>query len=354
MNLKRDVPEPSVRPKEPLTAATPRWRKLLRFSLFGGLLALFALVAAATLSYRRQSRERAEMMVEATFFDHHGKKIRYVLTGTDKPGPTIVILSGMVASLEQWDDVQPVLSQVAPVLTYDRGGYGLSDEPVAYDADSQAEELADLATMKAVKLPLVVVAFSSSALIARAFTRLHPELLGGLVFLDPNNPEQIIGSTLRETYKRRTLYERRALSTLIQRFLGLRSAAAEVTAAHPTPAQYRASQILSFTSHWEATLGEGRAIAQSAQESLLDWKKVKAPITLLSVSNGSASGETKRRDELYRQFVAVSGARFVNPSGFSHDQIPSDPQLRPYIVEAITSVVNETRAKARPNASPAP
>ncbi|MEO8904565.1 MAG: hypothetical protein ABI627_23865 [Polyangiaceae bacterium] len=52
--------------------------------------------------------------------------------------------------------------------------------------------------------------------------------------------------------------------------------------------------------------------------------------------------------------MAVSGARFVNPTGFSHGRVASDPQLLPYIFEAITSVVNETRAKPLPSGSPAP
>jgi len=326
-------------------------RRLWRIAVRAGAALLVFLSVAALAAHIRQARERAEISVGQNFFDDGGRKIRYRLEGADKPGPTIVILNGFLGCLEQWDDAQPVLSQIAPVLTYDRGGYGLSDQPAAYDANAQAEEMVDMLKVKGVRAPFVVVAFSSSALIARAFARLHPDLLAGLVFLDPTNPEQVIGLTKRQAYDRWALYERLPLLTLVKRVFGIRAAPATAGTAHPTPAQERAAILLSSASHWRAALGEGAAINDSAQESLLDWSKVKAPITLLSVAAATGPEYTRKRHEFYLKMVAASGARFLNPSGWTHDSVRNDPAFLPVIVDAVGTVVREARGEPTPPAS---
>lgn len=321
-----------------------RWRRALR--LLGWLaLGTFVLLAgAAALAQRRRAQDRAEISATASYFDRHGQKIRYRLEGQGNPGPTIVLLSGFVGALEQWEPAQRAMMNSAPVLTYDRGGYGLSDPPSAFDADAQAEELADLATLKGVKLPLVVVGYSSSALTARAFARRHPDLLGGLVLLDPTNPEQILAVSTRDVYARRVLYERVPLVTMVKRFLGLRSAAHAGTAV-PTPAEERAAKILNFPSHWWAGYQEGAAMVASAKEAELDFTKLKAPITLLSVASDEGSPELKEQFRLYQHFAAVSGARFINPKGFDHSQVHGDVSFLPHIAEAIGDVVAKVRAE---------
>jgi pimeloyl-ACP methyl ester carboxylesterase len=250
-----------------------------------------------------------------------------------------------LGSLEQWSEVQQALTNLTPVLTYDRGGYGLSDPPPANDADAQADELADLATLKAIKLPLVVVGFSSSALIARAFAKRHAALLGGLMLLDPTNPEQIIGVSYKDLYARRVLYERVPLLTLAKRVIGLQSEIGQ-RGAVPTPAELRAGQILNFPSHWWAGYLEGKEVGKSAEEAQVDWKNLHIPITVLSVAHATGDAEGRERYRLHVRFVQATGAEFINPSGYTHDQVHHDNAFVPEIVRAVAGTVSRVRAQS--------
>lgn len=318
------------------------WRKLFKLASIAALVLSVVLGVAALLAQRRYARDREELGRTAKYVNRNGQKIRYDLSGQEHPGPTIVMLSGFVACLEQWHAAKEALSQSAPVLTYDRGGYGLSDPPSAFDAKAQADELSDVARLTGAKLPLVVVGFSSSAFIARAFARQHPEQLGGLVFLDPTAPEDILGGSKRDHYDRRVLYERVPLVTMTKRLLGARSPVAG-GGAIPTAAEERAAKILNFSSHWWAAYKEGAAMVESAEAAQLDWKQVKGPITLLSLAKADGP-----RHQLDLRFAEVSGATLLNPVGFNHGQVHSDPAFLPQLTGAVMGVVNKVRSQ--PNA----
>lgn len=331
-----DVPPPG-----PAERRGPRgWKRTLRFL---GLAALLVLGVAALLAQRRRARDRAEIATTATFFERKGQRIRYHLEGASHPGPTVVLLSGFIGALEQWDAAQRLIMKDAPVLTYDRGGYGLSDPPPGYDANAQADELADIAALQGVKLPLIVVGFSSSGLIARAFARRHPELLGGMLLLDPTHPEQIVGLSRQGLYARRVLYERVPLVTFAKRVFGVTSRV-HSRPEPPTPAELRAAEILNFPSHWWAAYREGVVIDRSAGEAEVDWGQVKVPITLLSVTSPQGPPEWQERHRLNLRLAERSGAKFVNPKGFTHDQVHGDPAFLPQLVEAVADLLSKVRA----------
>jgi len=315
------------------------WRRTIQFM---GLAALLVLGVAAVVAQRQRARDRAEIAATATFFDRNGQRIRYQLEGASHAGPTVVLLSGYTGTLEQWEAAQQKIMKDVPVLIYDRGGYGLSDPPQAYDANAQADELADLASLKAVKPPLIVVGFSSSGLIARAFARRHREMLGGLLLLDPTHPEQIVDLSRQDLYARRVLYERNPLVSFVKRCFRQKS---YTHSRPPTAAELRADEILNFPSHWWAAYREGAVIETSAREAAeVEWKKVKAPVTLLSVTSPEGSPEWQERHRLNLRLAAQSGAKFVNPKGFTHDQVHGDPAFLPHIVDAVTDLVAKARA----------
>ena len=323
------------------------WRKAAKLLGVVTLLGSVGLGTSALLAKRKCDRARAEIATTAKFFDRQGQKIRYDLKGEANAGPTVVLLSGFLGSLEQWHDVQQAIIEDAhaPVLTYDRGGYGLSDAPPTADAAGQADELADLAALKSLKPPLVVVGFSSSALIARAFAQRHPTLTGGLVFLDPTGPEQIVGGSYKDTYARRVVYERVPILTLTKRLIGLQSAIGQ-RGAVPTPTELRAGQILNFPSHWWAGYREGSVMEASAEQARVDWPKLHIPVTVVSVADPAGSARTKFIYGLHKALVEASGAELVHPDGFNHDQVHHDDAFVPYIVRAVTGVVTRTRAQA--------
>ena len=343
--MERGTPEISTENRVPRAAWRRHFRKAAKLAGIGALLGSVGLGGFALLAKRKHDQARAEIAATATFFDRHGQKIRYDLKGEANAGPTVVLLSGFVGSLEQWHDVQQAIVDVAPVLTYDRGGYGLSDPPPAADAAAQADELADLAAAKSIKLPLVVVGFSSSAFIARAFAQRHPALLGGLLFLDPTNPEQILGVSMREVYARRVCYERVPLVTLAKRLIGFQSGTGQ-RGTVATPTELRAAQILNFPSHWWAGYREGATMEASAHEAQVDWQKLHVPVTVLSVSDPEGSAEAKSSYELHKRLVEASAGEFVHPEGFNHNQVHHDDAFVPHIVRAVTGVVQRARAQS--------
>jgi len=323
-----------------------RWRKALRSSALAALVIVLVLAIDWGVQHHRQAREMAGLRQESSTFDDQGRRLRYRLQGASKPGPTVVLLSGFAAAVEQWDALQQRLSTLAPVLSYDRGGSGLSDPGLGYDADAQADELARLATIEALELPLVVVGYSSSAFIARAFARRHPALLGGLVLLDPTVPEDVLGKTWGDVYARRAQYERTPLILALKTSFGLRVVSPKVQLADATPAQQRITTILGWSSHWWGAYREGAQIARSAEESALDWSKVRVPIALLSLAQADGAPGSRARYQRHRAMAEESGAIFVNRPGSDHSKIAEDPALLLDLVGVVSGVVNRARAAA--------
>jgi pimeloyl-ACP methyl ester carboxylesterase len=153
-----------------------------------------ALLATAAASVEHLLERRDEALVEKhTFADVAGRKVRYNYSKGPAGSPTVVLLSGMDATLEQWAPVQRALVAEAGTLTYDRSGMGFSDAPDGPDAAStQAQELRGL--LEALKLPrpIVLVSYSSSSLMARELTDRHRQHFDATLFVDPYMPEVLI------------------------------------------------------------------------------------------------------------------------------------------------------------------
>ena len=148
---------------------------------------------AALGEHALEGRDAATQTTDDTFCNVGNRRVRYLLAGTDKPGPTLVLVNGLGGSIEQWQALES-LAKIAPVLAYDRGGYGFSDGIGAHDAEHQVEELHELLGALGLSGPFVVVAYSASALLVRLFEERYPELVAGLVFLDPVAPENALAT----------------------------------------------------------------------------------------------------------------------------------------------------------------
>lgn len=100
--------------------------------------------------------------------------------------PPVVLEAGIAASSVSWALVQPELAKHTTVIAYDRAGFGLS-EPALHKSTA-LDAVNDLKTVlgaSGVPGPYVLVGHSFGGLIVRLFQQVHPELVSGLVLLDP-------------------------------------------------------------------------------------------------------------------------------------------------------------------------
>jgi pimeloyl-ACP methyl ester carboxylesterase len=148
------------------------------------------LVASALLTeLALEARDVARYMPRQTFATVGNARIRYRMLGADRPGATVVLLSGLNGSIEQADDLQRALSSAVPSLAYDRAGYGFSECSTAHSAKDQAKELAALLHALKLEGPVVLVAYSFSAPLARIFPGRFPEKTAGVHLIEPAMPE---------------------------------------------------------------------------------------------------------------------------------------------------------------------
>jgi pimeloyl-ACP methyl ester carboxylesterase len=117
-----------------------------------------------------------------------GGRVHVAVDGT---GPAVVVLeSGLGGGVAEWDFVARDLADVAQVVRRDRPGLGASDPtdqprtPVA-----AATALKSLLDALGLAPPYVLVGHSLGGLHVRAFACLYPDLVSGVVLVDPSHED---------------------------------------------------------------------------------------------------------------------------------------------------------------------
>jgi pimeloyl-ACP methyl ester carboxylesterase len=100
--------------------------------------------------------------------------------------PVIVFESGHGTPMGHWDKILKGVSELAPLITYDRPGIGESE------ADNEmptiknvSDKLIKVLKHLDIKPPYVLVGHSLGGAYVRGFAVYYPELLAGLVIIDP-------------------------------------------------------------------------------------------------------------------------------------------------------------------------
>lgn len=116
--------------------------------------------------------------------DRGRRKLHVCETGTH--GPTVLFEAGIAATSLSWSLVQRRVSEFAKAVSYDRAGLGWSD-PARHPATAgdAADDLAGLVSAARLSGPLILVGHSFGGLIARVLQQRHPELVSGMVLIDP-------------------------------------------------------------------------------------------------------------------------------------------------------------------------
>ncbi len=118
------------------------------------------------------------------------KRMYYTVKGNGTP--TIVMEAGLGASSAEWWALQDQLSSSVRVLTYDRAGCGWSESTQGPRTSRQvAVELKTLLEALKIDPPYIFVGHSQGGLYVNHFCRLYPNVVGGVVLIDPMSPDDV-------------------------------------------------------------------------------------------------------------------------------------------------------------------
>jgi pimeloyl-ACP methyl ester carboxylesterase len=136
-----------------------------------------------------ESRDRKRFAAPGRLVTVDGLVLHAVVEGS---GPVVLIDSGLGGGCLEWEAVAAGLRDHATVVRYDRPGFGWSP---AADCDrspvAAAERLRGLLSALSLEGPVVAVGHSLGGLHVRVLAQLHPELVSGLVLVDPSHEDML-------------------------------------------------------------------------------------------------------------------------------------------------------------------
>jgi len=155
-----------------------------------GLLALIVVPVSGWLVQRRaEARDRKRYPAPGRMIDVDGINIHVVVEGS---GPVVLLDSGLGGCSTEWERVAADLSRDFTVIRYDRPAFGWS--PAAkVDTSPQAAANRIAAILRALDLPgrAILVGHSLGGLHVRMTALLHPQLVAGLVLVDPSDEDML-------------------------------------------------------------------------------------------------------------------------------------------------------------------
>ena len=103
-----------------------------------------------------------------------------------KGQPLIVFESGYGIAMYNWDKILNGVSELAPLFTYDRPGIGESDpDNEILTTRTVPDKLMKILNYLKLEPPYIMVGHSLGGLYVRSFAVYYPDLLAGLVMIDP-------------------------------------------------------------------------------------------------------------------------------------------------------------------------
>lgn len=146
--------------------------------------------AAAFLNLALGARDRWLHPPPGSVLNVDGSRMHLYCTGSG--APTVILESGLGDDFLQWRKIQPALSQLSRVCSYDRAGYGWSDPRQGpRDSIHIADELHALLEQVGISGPILLMGHSAGGLHIRRYATKYPANVVGLVFVDASTPQQV-------------------------------------------------------------------------------------------------------------------------------------------------------------------
>lgn len=337
-----------------------RGRSLLRWAVIAGVtgMGLLVLLAAAGLVYQQAATclDERRYPMRGQMVEVDGHKLHLDCSGAG--APTVVMDAGLGDSSIVWALVQPEVAEFARVCSYDRPGYGWSDEAnVPRDSEHAARQLHQLLTSAGIVGPYILVGHSFGGLNQLVFALLYPHEVVGMVLVDSSHPDQLSrfpASYSPEAYYTAARYRVPEASFGLGRLLGW--CRDDYTFPGVGAAwQKIAPEAIALdcrTSAFRASLAEGFAFRESAWEAKSVVSLGSMPLVVLSHDPETGSGfPAERDDELERAWNEMqeelrglsSNSRRVIAIGSRHYVECYRPEL---VVGAIRQVYDASRSGA--------
>lgn len=273
--------------------------------------------------------------------DRGGRTLRWVEAGA---GSTTVVLDAASGTPGlTWAPVLPVLAKHLRVIVYDRAGLGMSDPAIPLAVETSVEDL--IALLVAVgQGPCVLVGSSWGGLLAQRVAWAVPELISGLVLVDPAHEEfhPLVGRLADEAFAR--LFAMQKALGLAER--SIRKSA--LRAAQVATGDRRVQELLidaelacyGHKHQMRTAMAENRMV----RDQIFVFRRLRAssqlpdvPVTVLSATEGLPKGMRAQWSTLQAQIAAVAerGEYLVVPEA-GHYIHQSQPEV---VTKAVLSVV---------------
>ena len=127
---------------------------------------------------------------------------RLHLSCAGRGSPSVIFDAALGGSSLSWSLVQPAVGRMTRTCSYDRAGFGWSDAgPMPRTAGRIAGELRLLLEQAGIPHPFLLVGHSFGGLVMRIFAARHPDLVAGLILVDPAHPEDWVSPAPKEQLK---------------------------------------------------------------------------------------------------------------------------------------------------------
>jgi pimeloyl-ACP methyl ester carboxylesterase len=134
--------------------------------------------------------QHAHSPVPGNFYTVEGLQMHIDCSGTGSPA--VVMEAAASAPWSLWRKVQPELSQITRVCSYDRAGHGWSEpRKGSRDAEMIVRELHSLLDKAGMKGPFVLAGHSAGGLYVREYAREFPAEVAGVALIESSSPQQL-------------------------------------------------------------------------------------------------------------------------------------------------------------------
>ncbi|MEM1283064.1 MAG: alpha/beta hydrolase [Chlamydiota bacterium] len=162
------------------------WKWLKRTVYYLIIFTLLLAIAGTAYQLIREHLDKKKYPPPGELVDVGDYKLHYQLMG--EGSPTVILDAGIGGSSIDWTLIQPEIAQFTSVFSYDRAGYGWSEEVKGGRTGWETvEDLNTLLQKQNIKPPYVLVGHSLGAAFMRLYASLYPEKVVGLVLVDPSH-----------------------------------------------------------------------------------------------------------------------------------------------------------------------